>query len=156
MKTFPLGTRVKCLVTGFVGIAESRGQYLYGCDRYCVQPEVGEDGTVPKSLMIDAPQLEVVGDGVPVMDAIKPGPQLVHLGDEVFDPLYGDKGIATGRAVYLNGCAQVHVTMKRDGKIEPNTWWVDEPQLEVKKRAAAPVATPKQRRTGGPAPSCKR
>jgi len=42
-----LGKEVKAKVTGLVGITTSRSECLYGCNRYYIQPKVGEDKKVP-------------------------------------------------------------------------------------------------------------
>lgn len=35
-----LGSIVQDKVTGLVGVAENRATFLYGCDRYCIQPRI--------------------------------------------------------------------------------------------------------------------
>lgn len=53
-----LGREVKCIVTGYKGIATARIEYLNGCFKVHVQPPVKKDGTHPDGLYIDEPQLE--------------------------------------------------------------------------------------------------
>ena len=154
-----LGSIVKDKVTGMVGVAENRASFLYGCDRYCVQPRVKDDGTIPKSRMVDEPQLELVEGESSVMTAMPEPKQLIELGQIVHDPVRGLTGTATGRAIYLNGCARVCVEPKQDAKKEIDSWWTDEPQLTPKTTfggdAKKTISTePAQRKTGGPARSC--
>ena len=152
MTDIPLGTIVRDRVTGLVGVAENRATFMFGCDRYCVQPRIGEDGKVPESIMVDAPQLEIVEGELKAMDAAGDPPKLVEMGQRVTDPITGRKGTITGRAVYLNGCARVLVTLK-DGA----HFWVDEKQVVGESsflgKPKVPVAPDNNRRTGGPAPS---
>ena len=103
-----LGYFVKDRVTGLIGIAENRATFLYGCDRYFVQPQMDGDGKIPDGRMIDEPQLEVM-DNEPVMELLAEPKQVVLLGSEVYDPIKNMKGTATGRAVYLNGCSRIYV-----------------------------------------------
>ena len=55
-----LGDKVKDSVTGFTGIAIGRTQWLQGCDRIVVQPQVAKDGKLPDSATFDEPQLIVL------------------------------------------------------------------------------------------------
>jgi hypothetical protein len=73
----------------------------------------------------------------------------VNLGDLVRDPVTGVEGIATVRHSYLQGCDRIAIQppMKKDGTI-PEPYGVDEPQLEIVKRARVPQGS---RTTGGPA-----
>ena len=56
----------------------------------------------------------------------------IQLGSRVTHSITGFEGIATGRAVYLNGCISVLVKPKigEDGKM-PEGEWLDEGQLEA-------------------------
>lgn len=155
-----LGFFVKDKVTGVVGVAENRATFLFGCDRYCVQPQMKEDGTIPGSLMIDEPQLEVLKDKERVMTPERTPVQVITLGQLVEDPVRGMTGAATGRAVYLNGCSRILVDPKVTTE-KHESWWVDEKQLIGKKtfignndkKVIEPDNTKPSRRTGGPARS---
>ena len=153
-----LGTIVKDKVTGLIGVAENRATYLYGCDRYWLQPQIKEDGTVPDGLMVDEPQLAPVPDRGRVMDAITPPPQTIELGSTVHDPIKDMTGTATGRAVYLNGCSRILVEPKQNTDGNLVSWWCDEPQLTTRRSwfggEKKSVDQPAElRRTGGPARS---
>lgn len=149
----PLGIMVKDKVTGLIGIAEARMEYLHGCDRYCVQPVMGEDRKIPDDMMVDEPQLEKFGRKPACMVPAPEPKQLVQLGDEVHDPVFDEKGIAIARAVYLNGCARILIGLKKVKSDQSATIWVDEPRLIVKKKKK--VASVRST-SGGPVPSCKR
>jgi len=60
MDEIQLGDKVKCKVTGFVGVATSRTEFLNGCTQYDVVPKVGKDNKVPEGVSIDSQSLEVV------------------------------------------------------------------------------------------------
>lgn len=151
-----LGMKVKDKVTGFIGVVENRATYLHGCDRLCIQPPVKEDGTIPKSEMIDEPQLEILMGGVQIIKPLTSVPVKVILGIEVVDPVSGIKGIATGRAVYLNGCARILISPKHEGKPVKDycLHWVDEPQVEIVQSglfSKPRSAEQGNKKTGGPA-----
>jgi hypothetical protein len=55
-----LGSRVKDTITGLVGIAVARTDWLYQCRRIAVQPEALHDGKPLDIQWFDEPQLEVV------------------------------------------------------------------------------------------------
>ena len=59
-----LGKEVKAKVTGLVGVVTSRSECLYGCNRYFIQPKVGEDKKVPDGWWVDEDDVEVIGQGV--------------------------------------------------------------------------------------------
>jgi len=150
-----LGTIVKDLVTGLIGVAENRCEFMYGCDRYFVQPQIGKDGKVPDGLMIDEPQLVPVKGRKPVMPEPTEPARIFEMGQHVTDPIKGAKGIITGRAVYLNGCARVYISTKQSSEKDLKSWWVDEDQpIALKKKHPAPSSV--QKSTGGPAPSCSK
>lgn len=154
-----LGSIVRDKVTGLEGVADNRATYMYGCDRYWVQPRIKEDGTIPQGRMVDYPQLEFISS--PVMDAFAEPEQIIELGQQVSDNVTGIKGVATGRAVYLNGCSRILIQPKsKDGVVEPASVWVDEKQVKGKTTiGGGPVVktapdTRGSRSMGGPAPAC--
>ncbi|MCK5642277.1 MAG: hypothetical protein KAJ19_15835 [Gammaproteobacteria bacterium] len=145
-----LGTVVRDRVTGFVGVADNRATFLYGCDRYCVQPRIDKEGKVPDSQMIDYPQLEIVeGEKVAMFPAPEPE-QLVELGQLVLDPVKDMEGTVMGRAVYLNGCARILIAPKQKGDKQRESWWVDEPQVKPRNSFIKKV-TKVEKKRGGPA-----
>jgi len=59
-----LGEEIRDKVTGLVGIATARVEYLNGCVQYCLRPKIKKDGKYPEGEYIDQGQLEVVGKGI--------------------------------------------------------------------------------------------
>lgn len=60
-----LGLEVEDAVTGFRGLAISRGDYLNGCERILVQPQsLQADGSPVESQWFDSMQLRVIGQGM--------------------------------------------------------------------------------------------
>lgn len=151
-----LGSFVKDKVTGLEGVAENRATYLYGCDRYFVQPQIDKDGKLPDGLMIDEPQLSIDQSKSAAMEPMPEPAQVITLGSVVSDPIRGEKGTATGRAVYLNGCSRIYIEPKKGVlKIEATGWWVDEQQV-VKTKKVKVEPPVKAKRIGGPARSCSK
>ena len=76
---FELGTKLKCKVTGFTGVATARIEYLNGCIQYCIKPKVNKDGKIYEGEYIDVAQLEVVKPRVrrslPAVSVSRGGPQ---------------------------------------------------------------------------------
>lgn len=60
--TVNLGDKVKDTISGFVGIATGRSEYLYGCVRICVTPAEMKDGKPIDPLWFDEDQLSMVED----------------------------------------------------------------------------------------------
>lgn len=65
---FTLGSKVKCIVTGFTGIAVARLEYLNGCIQYGVKPKVKKEkpSEMPDAIYIDQQQLKIDGKGIEV------------------------------------------------------------------------------------------
>jgi len=55
-----LWDEIKDLVTGFKGIAVARSEFLYGCTRIAVQPEVDKEGKIAYPSWFDEPQLKIL------------------------------------------------------------------------------------------------
>ncbi len=57
-----LGDKVRCKITGFVGVATSRTEFLNGCVQYGVTGKVGKDNKllVENEASIDEDSLEVI------------------------------------------------------------------------------------------------
>ncbi len=70
------GSKVKCKVSGFTGIAVTRCEYLNGGIQDGVAPEESKEkpAEMPSCQYIDQGQLEVVGEGIQVDNKIgEPG-----------------------------------------------------------------------------------
>lgn len=59
-----LGDRVKCRVTGFVGIVTTHAKHLTGCDRLWLEPTIGDDGKPRDGRWIDIDMLDIVDPAV--------------------------------------------------------------------------------------------
>ena len=57
MSTIALGDTVKDSVSGFVGVAVAKTEWLNGCTRWTVQPPVDKEGKLPETATFDEPQL---------------------------------------------------------------------------------------------------
>lgn len=64
-----LGSKVKDTVTGLVGIATARTEWLNGCARVTIQPQELKDGRPVEGYTVDEPQIEVLE-----VAAVKRGP----------------------------------------------------------------------------------
>jgi len=76
---FALGIKARDRVTGQEGILDMRAEYLNGCIRYSLQPQIkpGDNEKRPDSYWIDEQQLEKVDDGIndkPVIKSTTGGP----------------------------------------------------------------------------------
>ncbi len=84
---------------------------------------------------------------------------IVELGQKVKDTLSGVKGTAIGRTEFLYGCVRIMIQPKgeKDG-IPFDAFVVDEPQVEVLDRKAAPKVAPAHgpRMDAGRAPDATR
>jgi hypothetical protein len=58
-----LGDEVKCIVTGFKGIAVARCEWLFGCARITIQPYVDKDGKLQDMQTFDEPSLKITKYG---------------------------------------------------------------------------------------------
>lgn len=68
MFKFRQGDVVRDKVTGFVGVIVSRTDYISGCNRYFVQPRVGEDNKMIEGCYIDEPALEQLPEARVTLD----------------------------------------------------------------------------------------
>lgn len=59
-----LGAEVQSKVTKLRGVVTARSENLYGCNRYYIQPPVGDDRKMPEGWWVDEDDLDVVGPGV--------------------------------------------------------------------------------------------
>lgn len=75
---------------------------------------------------------------------------MVPMGAKVRDTITRFTGIATGRAVFLNGCVRVLIEGKEKNG-DPKEYWADEQRVEVVRRDAF-KAQPSPALAGGPAP----
>ena len=55
-----LGDKVRCIHTGFTGVATTKMEFMNGCIQYEVVPRVGKDGKMPDGVFIDEGSLEII------------------------------------------------------------------------------------------------
>lgn len=55
-----LGDKVKCKLTGFIGIAVSKTEFINGCVQWEVLPRVNKSNKIPEPLLIDEQSLEII------------------------------------------------------------------------------------------------
>lgn len=158
--TFKLGQTLRDRITGFTGLAFQRVDFLNGNIQYALQPRAKDEPfEVPEALWIDHHTLEVVSEEH-IDLAMQPTETVIpKLGDKVEDTVTGFSGIATMKALYLNGCTAFLVmprvqSVKTEQLSMPKGDWVDHKRLRVvNEQAYTPPPVPadeKGRRPGGP------
>lgn len=55
-----LGDKVRCKITGFVGIAVCKSEFLNGCIQWSVLSRIEKDKKMPEEVGIDEQSLELV------------------------------------------------------------------------------------------------
>lgn len=68
-----LGQRVKDKITELEGIAVTKCIYLSGCIQFCVKPKMDKDGKISEGEWIDEQNLEIIDDGILVIEKKPPG-----------------------------------------------------------------------------------
>lgn len=58
------GDEVRDKVTGFTGIAMGKTDWMFGCTRWVVQPQVDKEKKIVDAQSFDEPALEIVRKGV--------------------------------------------------------------------------------------------
>ena len=111
-----LGSRVKDTITGFVGVAVARSEWMYGCNRIVVESQELKDGKTIDGQWFDEQRIETIEEGVLAVD--EPKDCAIELGQIVRDQLTGFEGVATARTVWSSGNVTISVEPKKmkDGK----------------------------------------
>jgi hypothetical protein len=74
-KKIKLGDKVEDEITGLVGIAVSKTEFLNGCTQFQVQPQgIDKDGKIKESEFIDEQQLKIVKEPKPKKTTAKSKP----------------------------------------------------------------------------------
>ena len=147
MFKFKLGSVAKSIITGFKGTITGRSHNHEGCDRYVLQPEIGEDGKVPESMFYDDVELEILDEtnALPHLDTSFKYNML----DEAKCNITGFKGTITGFVEHYNGCRYAYVQPKsKENKVEDGAW-VNLADLKITK-AFKPKPEPKPRASRPP------
>jgi hypothetical protein len=63
-----LGDKVRCIYTGFEGIAIAKMEFMNGCIQFDVVPRVGKDKRYPDGITIDSKSLEVIKKAKPKIE----------------------------------------------------------------------------------------
>jgi len=63
-ENFKLGMRLKDKITGFMGIAIAKSEFMNGCVQYYLKARLDKDGKVQDAVVFDSQQLEFVDDGL--------------------------------------------------------------------------------------------
>jgi hypothetical protein len=59
-KVLSLGAKCRDTVSGFTGVAIAMTQFMTGCTRWTLQPEVNKEGKLPERETFDEPMIEVL------------------------------------------------------------------------------------------------
>jgi hypothetical protein len=60
-----LGSKVQDTLTGFTGIATGRTEWMFGCARICIEPQVLKDGKPIEGFWFDEQRVKVLSDHAP-------------------------------------------------------------------------------------------
>lgn len=138
---FPLGEETKSTITNLVGKIIASTEHLNGCDRYLVQPMMGEDEKIPDAYYMDEGELSLLprkkgtlSGGMTEFDF------LIGLGIEVMSNVTGFKGVVVSRGAWLNSVNKYYIQPKvdKDGKI-PDGSWIVEGEILVMPTAKKPI-----------------
>jgi len=102
-----IGMKVRCKVTGYVGIITVKNQNLHRVPQFCVQSKVNSIGDVGKSVIFDACQLEVLNKE-PIVKCVVPEFK-IEMGACVKDTVTNFKGTVITRELHMNGCVRLRV-----------------------------------------------
>lgn len=125
-----LGSTVKDKVTGLQGYACQLRETLFGTRQIGIHP-MGDGKTIPDALFVDFETLEVIDAGLSDLASPTNEKVYINLGDKVRDITTGEKGIATSKVTFLNGCVFFSVTVKAKGKKQAHRFAIDHKALEV-------------------------
>jgi hypothetical protein len=160
-QTIPLGSEVRCVVSGVTGTATSMVERLNGNIQYGVQPKSENGASMPEAWEIDQQSLEVVGPGI--SDRVtEPVTTDIRIGQKVRDWVSGFEGVATSKHTYINGCVHFMVvpSMKSSKSLlneVPTGSYLSVERLEaVEERKplggpGSPLSAAPEKPTGGPA-----
>lgn len=155
MEKIKLGDRVKSKISGFQGVVTAWDEFFNGNIRLQVTPDrLKESGEQIEYEWFDDVDLEVVERGVfEIRMPNTTSRNRINFGDRIKDKITGFIGIATGYAIYANGCEQwlIHrEKLGKDGKRYDNTWYDSAQVVTVRKNVIFPENN-REKRTGGPA-----
>jgi hypothetical protein len=145
-----LGSKVRDLVTGKVGFAVARTEWLYGCARIGLEAqELNKDGKREEIGWYDEQRIEEIEKNA---FPITPNPEVnIKLGSKVKDKLTGFTGMAVAKTCWTSGNVSfaVEPTTLHEGKpIDPHSFeWQ---RIELIEEKAPPVSKDNSATSGGP------
>ncbi len=151
-----LGKKVECLASGFTGIAIQYLEHLNGNIQVALQPKATEGASsLPDAVFLDQQMLKLVNEDIVVPVTEVTNPTEFKLGEELTDEVTGFTGIATMKAVYINGCENFYIEPKCDPKSTDKKEvgrWVSPIRLKRKGKGKSElIASRKEEKpTGGP------
>ena len=115
MNKIPLGSTVRCVITGVVGTATGQAEQINGNVRYDVQPKSEDGRSMPEAWAVDLQSLEVVDAGISER-ATAPRAHDFKAGQKVRDQITGHEGVITDICTYINGCVFANVVPRKTDK----------------------------------------
>ena len=112
MDLIPLGSTVRCIITGLTGCAIAQVAQINGNIRYDVQPRSEDGKTMPDAWAVDLQSLEIVDAGHSARHK-EPRKHNFKTGQKVRDSITGHEGIVTDIATYINGCVFANVVPRK-------------------------------------------
>lgn len=151
LRNIVLGLTYRDRVSGFVGVAFCRTDYMNGTIQIGVNPGVDDKGKLQDREFFDYQRMERYIHTTDVAADLQrrdlddtEGFNAFDFGDKVKDDVTGLEGIVTARAVHIIGCVQVCIQPQaiKDGVPAEAQWFdwkrlrkVDAPPVEVRKQA---------------------
>lgn len=123
MDEIKLGTLCRDRLSGYVGVACQRVDYIGGMTQFALQPRGTDfkDGKYPDAYNIDEPQIEAVDlkkvklpgyEGWTPLEITEPEDFGIRLGSQVEDVVSGFKGHTVSKTTFINGCVYFTVEAK--------------------------------------------
>jgi len=165
-----LGNTVRCVMTGYTGIANQKLELLNGTVQLSVQPSMSKDrlmnNVYPDGMNLDVHMLDYVDDGVAARVTPVTANVDIRLGERVQDSVTGFDGIATAKHTFVNGCVYFTVipTLSKDDKekgTSPVGSFFEHSRLKkvsdgIAKSVVIPPVASNGRVPGGPATKMRR
>jgi hypothetical protein len=149
-----LGDQVKCIHSGFMGVAIERTIFINECVQYAIMPKVDSEGKMPEGVGIDEQSLKVIRKNK--NNYINRKFINIELGDKVQCKHTGFIGIVVAKTEVLNGSINYNVLPKigKDKKM-PEEICIDQINLRILIKKKKPVKKKEKepffsKRTGGP------
>lgn len=147
-----LGSVVRDIITGQVGVAVARVKWLYGCERIGVEPlALNKDGKAEETAWFDDQRIENVPGEPDRLVPVAPAAWDFALGSRVRDRVTGFAGVAVASSLWASGYQTVNIEsdqLKDGAPIGQHTFALMRVELV---EAGTPKVTPQSvARSGGP------